>query len=476
MKGKIFGNYIYLFLIFAVFFRDSSLFAAEPCPEKFSLPSTNTETVTEELLLYREGAENCLVHAPEGLPPFIKKVPGGYWLHADSPEIESELLRMLTLSPHTSEIIFDGGEVPPFRLTVAAGGRTVSLVKPEESKQLVEKIAGRGVVFWGERHDSYAQHLAQAFFLESLLERGYNVNLLLEMFSRDQQNILDKWNAGKLSEKEFLKQIKYFDVWGFDYRLYRPLFLLREKYPGRITYRAANLRREITRKVARGGTDALSQEEWQELPPQPWVHNADYEAHWRNFFTQMFSSGMHSSVGSVENYLFAQKIWDETMAESVARSAKEQKKKEIIVLIAGEGHMVSGGIPERWLAKAGDKDFARIEALAEDELEEPEDGHLYRFGVIDQELPPLYYSGLRLMASEDKIVVLKTPESGPLSFLHHGDILISIGEEKVESVNDALVELSFQSPDTEGVKMTILRRGQREEYEMLLPDAHEENK
>jgi uncharacterized iron-regulated protein len=67
-----------------------------------------------------------------------------------------------------------------------------------------------------------------------------------------------------MDEKEFLKRSEYFERWGFDYNLYKPIldFAKAETIP----VIALNMDREIIRKVSKNGIDALEQDERDLIP------------------------------------------------------------------------------------------------------------------------------------------------------------------------------------------------------------------
>ena len=52
----------------------------------------------------------------------------------------------------------------------------------------------------------------------------YNLVIGMEMFPRSSQPALDEYIQDEImTEKDFIKQSRYFSVWGFDYRLYRDI-------------------------------------------------------------------------------------------------------------------------------------------------------------------------------------------------------------------------------------------------------------
>ena len=73
----------------------------------------------------------------------------------------------------------------------------------------------------------------------------------MEFIQRPFQPALDAYISGAITEREFLKRAEYFDRWGFDYRLYRPIFSFAKEHG--IPMVALNAERELAEKVAKVG-------------------------------------------------------------------------------------------------------------------------------------------------------------------------------------------------------------------------------
>ena len=82
--------------------------------------------------------------------------------------------------------------------------------------QLLNALEPSPVVFMGETHDQTNHHQNQVRILRGLIEKGKDVVVAMEMFERSQQSILDQWTEGKLTEEEFLKEVKWEITWGMD--------------------------------------------------------------------------------------------------------------------------------------------------------------------------------------------------------------------------------------------------------------------
>src|SRR5215475_11975143 len=97
--------------------------------------------------------------------------------------------------------------------------------KQRDIEPVVMDISAARAVFIGESHDRYDQHLSELEIIRRLHEQNPNRWAIgVEFIQRPFQADLDAYLAGKIDEREFLKRTEYFDRWGFDFRLYRPIF------------------------------------------------------------------------------------------------------------------------------------------------------------------------------------------------------------------------------------------------------------
>jgi uncharacterized iron-regulated protein len=215
-------------------------------------------------------------------------------------------------------------------------GNTVSLV------QMLQVAADSRIVYVGETHDNPASHRLELQILQGLEERHPGkVALGLEMFSRSQQPSLDLWVAGKLDEKEFLKLARWFDNWKMDFSYYRDLLVFaRER---KIPVVALNAEQSMVREVRSKTLAELSAYEKSQLPA--FDQTDPYQ---RGMAEGIFRGHNHGKM-QIEDFLRAQTLWDETMAESAAHYlASPQGKGRQLLVVAGSNHVAYGfGIPRR---------------------------------------------------------------------------------------------------------------------------------
>jgi uncharacterized iron-regulated protein len=327
----------------------------------------------------------------------------------------------------------------------------------------------------GETHDQIEHHHSQVRILHGLIEKKREVVVGMEIFERSQQPILDQWTEGKLTEEEFLKEVKWETTWGMDYNLYKGI--LDEAKARRLKVLCLNIERELVRRVGQHGITGLSPEDRAKLPEMD-LSDKEY----RHYMASIYKSHHGGSAKDFENFYEAQCLWDEAMAETLSRflQSPEGRGKTVLVIV-GSGHVVFDfGIPKRlhrriplpyktillreWKKNLG-KDFNL------NEVSSP----LAHFLWITRPAPPEKKRpriGVLLKETEDpkgiwiERVIPGSPaeKAGLLS----GDQFLAIdGKEvtKVKEIQDALAEKGWGKD----VVITILREGLKKEITVILP-------
>lgn len=207
-------------------------------------------------------------------------------------------------------------------------------------QQLFSSLGHYPLVYVGEVHDNPASHRLQLDILKALLARyPGQMALGMEMFNTEQQPALDRWIAGELSEKEFLRESRWYDNWGGDFELYRKL--LEFSRDQKIPVIGLNVTKALGRKVSMTALDQLDSEVSERLPEMDM--NDPYQ---RRMVEAIF--GAHGAGASLlESFQRRQTLWDETMAESVSGYMQENQGRRMLV-VAGGWHVNYGfGIPRR---------------------------------------------------------------------------------------------------------------------------------
>lgn len=211
---------------------------------------------------------------------------------------------------------------------------------------VLEELKKADVVYLGETHTRDGDREVQLRIIQHLHRHNEKVAIAMEMFQRPYQSAIDAYLRGELSEEQLIEQTEYEQRWGFSWESYAPI--LRYAREHQLPVLALNTPTEVTRKVAREGLASLTPEERQHIPPVEEIRtdNADYREMVLAVYRQHMQGG-HGSSANFENFFLAQVLWDETMAETIARFAIENPDYQVVA-IAGQGHILYGyGIPSR---------------------------------------------------------------------------------------------------------------------------------
>lgn len=225
-----------------------------------------------------------------------------------------------------------------------ASGKTV------DYKRIANLASKVKWVFVGESHDNPWHHEAQAKVIDALVASKRNVVVGFEMFTRPIQPKLLDFSLGWQTDEEFIRESDWKTQWGFDYKLYKPIFdVIRAN---RLPMVALNVPRDWVRRVGKDGYSALSADERAQVTPDLDLNNTDH----RNIFTALM--GGHPMTGTRgENIYSAQVLWDTGMADSAIKAMAQRKFDEnpVMVIIAGIGHVMYGqGINYRLAKRTGD--------------------------------------------------------------------------------------------------------------------------
>src|ERR1700724_753772 len=218
---------------------------------------------------------------------------------------------------------------------------TIDLDEPLPTDRLVTQLAAKRVVFIGETHDRYDNHLNQLEIIRRLHEVDPNISIGVEYFQQPFQKQVDAYIDGKIQENDFLRSTEYYQRWGYDYRLYAPIFrYAREQH---IPVRALNVPTALVSTVAKVGIAGLSEKQRAYLPQDIEPADENYKKRLRNAFEA------HPALkpDAFDHFVEAQLVWDEGMAESAAAYLNANKSRRLVIL-AGSGHVAFGsGIPKR---------------------------------------------------------------------------------------------------------------------------------
>ncbi len=336
---------------------------------------------------------------------------------------------------HSSENMMDPSELPDPQTKV------VELAKLPDLDWLLDRIQDRRVIFVGESHDRYEDHLNQLAIIAGLHARGKSLAIGMEFFQQPFQGAIDEYLAGKISEADFLRRTQYFDRWRFDYRLYRPILQFAREQG--IPVIALNLESELTRRVGEVGIAGLNAEEKARVPAE--IDRGDQT--YRERLEAVFAMHPSERKQDIEHFIEVQLLWDEGMAERAARYLEANPGRTLVVL-AGSGHIEYGqGIPKRLIRRTGASSATILNGT-----QRPLDPAAADFFIYPREVS-LPKSGLLGVVLEsgtagDGVRVQGFGESSGAkdAGMKEGDRIVRIGDQTVTAYADVRIALVDSQP------------------------------
>lgn len=314
---------------------------------------------------------------------------------------------------------------------------------------LIPALSSRQVVFVGENHPRYDQHLNQLAIIRGLYALHPDLVIGVEFIQQPFQPYLDQYIAGKINVRELLDKTQYYDRWRYDFRLYAPIFKFAREQG--ISMLALNVPTEIIQKVGREGLKGLSTEERAQLP----AHIDRSSTQYRQRLKEVYENHP-KGIGEFEAFYEAQLAWDEAMAERAASYLKEHPKSNMVVL-AGNGHLAYGvGIPDRFGRQLNNVSKAVVLNGWEGALEPGLADYLLFSG--ERELPKAGFLGVMLKPADGKLEVSAFSEksAAKAAGIEEGDKLLALNGYTTSDMAD-VKEIMWDKKPGEVVRVKISR-------------------
>jgi uncharacterized iron-regulated protein len=318
-------------------------------------------------------------------------------------------------------------------------------------ERIVPQLAAKRVVFVGEEHDRYDHHLNQLEIIRRLHDLDPNLAIGVEYFQQRFQPQVDDYVAGRTTEDQFLRAIDYYRTWGYDYRLYAPLFRFAREQ--RIPVRALNVPGSLPSAVAQVGIAGLSQKDRASLPADIQPADESYKSRLREAF-QEHASG---KPGAFDHFVEAQLVWDEGMAASAAAWLSANQDRRMVIL-AGAGHIAfASGIPSR-LERRIHAGYAIV--LNSGVSVEPRIAD-YILLSKEQQLPPAGILGAALTEARGECRVRSLDPAGGAekAGIKRGDIFAEVEGQAIHTAADVRLAIWNKKPG-DRIRVTV-RRGRR---------------
>jgi aminopeptidase N len=349
-------------------------------------------------------------------------------------------------------------------------GDTTSTLTPFE--KLMQKLANTQVVYVGETHTSLSDHLLQLRIIEDLYRKNHHLAIGMEMFPTSSQPALDRYTlSGKdIDERTFLKESDYYNVWQFDYRLFRETLRFARK--NHIPVIGLNLDHNIVAEVFRsGGTDSLDKEVQQSLPKDRDLDMEGYSER-LSLMHDMHIQGKHG-IGSESGFIQAQALWDETMAKNIASFMVKHPDYRMVVLAGSQHTRKDSGIPPRVARRLPVVQQASVLNIYDDNapanLNRVAD---YFFVSAPAELPESPKIGVVLTTETEnnqtfqKISQLNPHGKAASAGLLVGDILREVNGYPISDMADLKIAM-FDTKEGEIINIKVVRKKDSENRELL---------
>jgi uncharacterized iron-regulated protein len=207
--------------------------------------------------------------------------------------------------------------------------------------QLAGRLADVRLLFVGESHTSIDFHRVQLRVIEELHRAGRKVLIGLEMYPYTEQQILDQWVAGHLTEDGFVELSDWYENWGYNWNYYREIFLFAREQG--IPMAALNTPREVIKAVRKKGFENLTEEEASRVPTEIDTDSEEHLRLFKAFFAGEGQFHMQMSDEQWQGMFNAQCTWDATMGHNAVKALEgDDDPKTIMVVLVGEGHVAYG--------------------------------------------------------------------------------------------------------------------------------------
>jgi uncharacterized iron-regulated protein len=405
-------------------------------------PTTRPLWTVVLAILFAAAAFAQAPSAPQAAPPAAEKPDPTLTLKIGDPQLKDKVMA-----------------VAPGDVLSGRSGRPVGF------ERMIDEMRTARIVHVGETHNSMPMHEIEFQVIRALYARDRHLAIGLEMVPVTLQEALDKWTAGILTKEEFLREIRWYVTWNFNFGYYEKIFDFAREH--RLPIYALNAPREVISKIRMRGWDALTDEEKAFFPGVPDTTNADHRALIRAVFESSdIPEGMKGpGLDSVFEGLYrSQSAWDEVMGANAVKAVEAEGRR--LVVCVGSGHLLYNlGLNRRAYERsklpfktviavevpAGQKSLAVSRAIGD-----------YVFGLAAQDKPafPNIGLGLKKVDGLENLVVDPKPAEGASSRagFEKGDVILSVDGRAYTDINQIRMELAKLRCGGE-VKFKVLRAG-----------------
>ncbi len=337
--------------------------------------------------------------------------------------------------------------------------------RPIGFERMIDEMLAARIVHVGETHNSMPMHEIEFQVIRALYARDRHLAIGMEMVPVTLQEALNKWTAGILTKEEFIREIRWYVTWNFNFGYYEKIFDFAREH--RLPIYALNAPREVITKIRTAGWDDLSDEEKAFFPGAPDVSHQDHRTLIRTIFEAAAIPQAMRGAGLdqvFEGLYRSQSAWDEVMGANAARAAAAEGRR--VVVCVGSGHLLYNlGLNRRAFERsklpfktviavevpAGTKTLPVSRALGD-----------YVFGLAPEAKPafPTIGLGLKRIENLENLVVDPKPTDGVAarSGFEKGDVILSVDGRAYTDINELRMALARLACGDEAT-FKVLRAG-----------------
>jgi uncharacterized iron-regulated protein len=217
-------------------------------------------------------------------------------------------------------------------ITRMSDGRNISF------SQMAAAAGNTDLLLIGENHDDMNHHELELDLIRSLFSVHPRLAIGVEMIQADQQQWLDKWVGGSLSESDMRK---VFERNWSDWKMYQDIFTFARK--NHIPMIALNVPLEIVKKVSQNGFASLTAEERRGLPEGT---SCDLSNPQMGLLRKSFTTGHLHAGRNFRYFCEAQTVRNSGMAINMVRWLRQHPDRKIVTL-TGVWHAIKYAIPDQ---------------------------------------------------------------------------------------------------------------------------------
>ena len=215
--------------------------------------------------------------------------------------------------------------------------------EPLRYEDVLDDLAGAGVVYLGEFHTLQGHHAIQEQVVTDLARRGRPLVLGMEQLESVQQPAVDRYNRGEISFDQLAEAVHWPQRWA-NYQQYKPVVEAARKF--KIPILALNARSETIHQVARsGGIGGMDPKLRAELPKEIQIDDPPYKK-WLGIQLMVH---MAANPETLRPMIEAQIARDEAMAQALCTFLNSDAGRgRSAIVLCGTGHITYGlGTPAR---------------------------------------------------------------------------------------------------------------------------------